>query len=118
MVKVNENAVKENQPIKVKEFKYIISGVTNEITEYEIQTAANCKEVVRISKLANKNLVQTQTCILTFENEIELPKSIAIRFMKNLEHMRQGLCVAKTACSIIIHRKTVAINHAAFIAAS
>ena len=78
----NENAVNQNRAKKPVEFKYVISGVATEITENEIKGAVDCKEVIRINKLENKNLVQTQTCILTFENEIELPKTVAIGFIK------------------------------------
>ena len=56
---VNEEAGKmddESRPEKPpKNYKFVISGVSKEITENEIESAAKCKEATRISKLIDKN---------------------------------------------------------------
>ena len=49
-LKQSENVFRENRPEKIKEFKYVISGVATEISEAEIQNAAACIEANRISK--------------------------------------------------------------------
>ena len=58
----------ESRPEKPpKTYKYVISGVSKEITENKIESATNCKEATRISKLVDKNPVETETIILSFE---------------------------------------------------
>ena len=75
-------SLKKTDRKKTKEFKYVLSGASTEISGNQIQNAAACKEVNRISKKQENHLVQTENCILTFDHEIQLPQVIAICFVK------------------------------------
>ena len=81
-LKQTDNVFRENRPAKIKEFKYVISGVATEISETEILNAAACKEVNRISRKQENELIQTETCILVYDHEIQLPQVIAIGFVR------------------------------------
>ena len=49
-----------------------------------------CNEVTRISKKPGNLLVETETCILTFDREIQFPHVIAIGFVKYKLDARAG----------------------------
>ena len=72
LTKSSENTGKmddESRPEKApKIFKYVISGVSKEISEKDIENATLCKEATRISKLVDKKTVETETVILDYEN--------------------------------------------------
>ena len=67
---------------QAKTFKYVISGVSHEYNETEIEHATGCKEAIRISKKQENELVTTETCILIYENAVQLPFTVSIGFIK------------------------------------
>ena len=75
----NDQVFKES---KQKAFKYVISGVSVDITDDEIKEAAKCMEVNRISKQDKNKLVKTETVILSFQSEQLLPGTIHFGMLK------------------------------------
>ena len=57
LTKEKDQVFKDDKQKKQKTFKYVISGVSTDITEDEIKAASNCLEVNRISRNENNNLV-------------------------------------------------------------
>ena len=74
---------KETKQTNPKSYKYVISGVSADITDDEIKAASKCLEVYGISKKENNDLVKTETVILSFQSEQSLPGTITFGMLKS-----------------------------------
>ena len=108
----------ESQPEKSsKIFKYVISSVSKEISENEIQNSISCKEATRISRPIDKSPVETETVILSFEKQQSLSCTVSIGYLKfKLKFTCHRQCVVKTACDWNTRLNTANIGRAVCIA--
>ena len=67
---------------QLKLHKYVISGVSREISVDEIKSALNCADATRISKLVENILTETETVILSFQSQKQLPCIVSIGYLK------------------------------------
>jgi len=62
-------------------YRYVISGVPADISVDEIKEFADCQAVKRITRHINGSDVNTETCILTYDEELVLPVTLKHAFL-------------------------------------
>jgi len=62
-------------------FRYVISGVPANISTDEVKDFADCNLVKRITRRENGMDVNTETCILTYDEELVLPVTLRYAFL-------------------------------------
>jgi len=71
----------ENEDDVFKTYSYVISGVPADIGTDEVKKCADCKLDKLITRHVNGNDVNTETCILTFDDELVLPVTLRHAFL-------------------------------------
>jgi len=66
----------ENRDDVFNTFRYVISGVPADISTDEVKDFADCNLVKRITRRENGMDVNTETCILTYDEELVLPVTL------------------------------------------
>jgi hypothetical protein len=103
-----------------KTYKYVISGVPVDLKETEIKAFAECNDVHRIKRTINGTIIETETCVLEYDEELELPRTLRHAFLsfKIREYISNPMRCKQCQLFLDIRPKIADILSAAVTAAS